>query len=356
MTGRSQSVQSERRTLCGKLSLVAAKVRIVSLYALALVASFWSLPGNAHEVRPAYLEITEQTGGAYRVMWKQPLLGDAGVSLKPVMSGGWLAGPARFSRNPDYLVLAWTIPPTAPRLAGQTIGVDGLERTITDTLVRMQDADGNVSTVILTPDRPGITLDRARPASSVRSYFGLGVEHILTGPDHLLFVCGLLLIAGGWRRVTITITAFTAAHSITLAAAALGLVALPVDLIEALIVLSILFVGVEASNARLGRPGWGSRRPWLVACAFGLLHGFGFASALTAVGLPPQDTIPALLFFNVGVEVGQLCFVAAVLAATRLLSVALPAHVGRLYRPATYLIGGTAAFWFMERAATALAS
>jgi hypothetical protein len=183
----------------------------------------------------------------------------------------------------------------------------------------------------------------------VRSYTALGIEHILLGVDHLLFVLGLLwIVRGPWMLVK-TITAFTVAHSITLAAATFGWIGAPVRLIEAAIALSIVFVAVEAVNVARGEGGLAACHPWVVAFGFGLLHGLGFASALAGLGIPPAEVPLALLYFNVGVEIGQLGFILVVLAAVRLL------RMLRLKWPhwsqgvAVYLVGTVAAFWFVER-------
>ena len=181
------------------------------------------------------------------------------------------------------------------------------------------------------------------------TYLELGVEHILLGIDHLLFVLALLLIVKGWGRLVGTITAFTISHSITLAAATLGFVSVPQAPVEAIIAMSIMFVASEIIHARQGRPGITEDKPWIVAFVFGLLHGFGFAGALTEVGLPEQSIPLALLFFNIGVELGQLLFVGAcliVFALTRPLHGRIPSGSWRL---APYAIGSLAAFWTIER-------
>ena len=181
-------------------------------------------------------------------------------------------------------------------------------------------------------------------------YLGLGIEHILLGVDHLLFVLGLLLLVRGSWTLIKTITAFTLAHSITLALATLGVVEVPSPPVDAAIALSIVFLGAEILRARQGRPGLAARAPWVVAFAFGLLHGLGFAGALSQLGLPPGEVPQALLFFNVGVEIGQLMFVPTFLAlvwALRALQVSWPRWSEPL--PA-YAIGTVAAFWFIERA------
>jgi hydrogenase/urease accessory protein HupE len=235
-------------------------------------------------------------------------------------------------------------------LTGTPVTIDGLASTFTDVLLRLERLDGTEITRRLTPDEPTYVVEANPGLGQVAwTYFVLGVEHILFGIDHLLFVLALLLIVGGWKKLVSTITAFTVAHSITLALATLGFVHVPGPPVEAIIALSIVFVAAEIIRGRNGQPGLTARTPWLVAFTFGLLHGFGFAGALSDVGLP-QTSIPmALLTFNVGVEAGQLIFVAAILVlylAVRSIKVMPPEWAFQI--PA-YVIGGIAAFWMIER-------
>jgi hydrogenase/urease accessory protein HupE len=223
---------------------------------------------------------------------------------------------------------------------------------MTDALVRIEFADGATWVGRLTPRAPQVTIPERRSGGSVAAaYLGLGVEHILLGIDHLLFVLALLLVTRGARRLVSTVTAFTVAHSITLALATLGVVRVPQAPVEAVIALSIVFVAAEIVRARRGVEGLTARAPWLVAFTFGLLHGFGFAGALSEIGLP-QGQIPlALLLFNVGVEAGQLLFVAAVLAplaVARRVRIELPR---RLELVPPYAIGSLATFWVIQRVA-----
>jgi hypothetical protein len=240
-------------------------------------------------------------------------------------------------------------------LDGQTLAVDGLAATLTDVLVRIERQDGASSTHRLTPAAPSVVLTGAPDGTAVAAtYLRLGVEHILLGFDHLLFVLALLILVGPTRRLIGTVTAFTVAHSLTLAAATLGLVHVPSAPVEATIALSIAFVAAEIVHARQGRVSLTEQRPWIVAFAFGLLHGLGFAGALAAVGLPPRAIPVALLFFNVGVEVGQLLFIGAVLAVgavVRRLALPWPAWAWRL---APWGIGTLAAYWTIERVAAFL--
>lgn len=323
---------------------------VLVLWACTVLLALPGGPAWGHEVRPAYLEIVP-AGEGWRVRWRQPVTGDAALALRPVLSGGWLDAPATdVARTPGHLVREWAVPANAAPLPGQQLTIEGLERTITDTLVRVQLHDGTVVTRLLKPEAPSMRIAGGAPGTpAVAAYFQLGVEHILWGIDHLLFVLGLLLLVRGRALLLATLTAFTAAHSVTLGLAALGLVQVPVPLVEATIALSILFVAVEAVKLRRGQPGLSSRRPWAVAAAFGLLHGLGFASALAEVGLPRDAALPALLLFNLGVEAGQLAFVAAVLALAGLLRRCAVTAAGRARWVAPYAIGTLAGFWFVER-------
>jgi len=249
-------------------------------------------------------------------------------------------------------VQTWRLRLLAP-LRGRLLHVDGLTSTMTDVLVRIQFADGASWVTRLTPQAPQVRIPEHQGRGSVAViYLVLGVEHILLGIDHLLFVLALLLITSGIRRLALTITAFTLAHSITLALATLGFVRMPPPPVEAVIALSIVFVAAEILRARRGEEGLTARAPWIVAFTFGLLHGFGFAGALAEIGLPAGQIPLALFFFNVGVEVGQLVFVAAILAIiamARRTRVELP-HWAALAPP--YAIGCIAMFWVIQRVAT----
>ena len=240
------------------------------------------------------------------------------------------------------------------------MAIDGLAATRTVVLARVEYSSGRTQTVRLTPSQPEFkVMGTAGPAAVVRTYFKLGVEHILLGFDHLLFVLALLFLVAGWRRLVATITAFTMAHSLTLAAATFGWVQVPQAPVEAVIALSIMFVAVEILHHQKGKAGIATRKPWIVAFIFGLLHGLGFAGALREVGLP-DDAIPlALAFFNVGVEAGQLLFVATVFLLFQLFGQLMNRHGAiaehpslpgaAVSRPASYVIGTLAAFWLIER-------
>lgn len=323
----------------------AAITSLLVWWALALAAF-------AHEVRPAYLELREVSPDTFDVLWKVPANGEMRLALYVRFPAdarqlseprGLFAGGAHIER--------WRIQRPGG-LDGQSIAIEGLSSTKIDALVRVTDLDGVTQTFRATPDAPSVTVAAAASGWQVaRTYTALGIEHILLGIDHLLFVFALVLLVKGWKRLVGTITAFTIAHSLTLAAATLGFVHVPGPPVEACIALSIVFVAAEILRSRAGKPGLTERAPWVVAFTFGLLHGLGFAGALTEVGLP-QHAIPlALLFFNVGVELGQLAFIATVLALAaiaRRLPLPLPPRA-RLIPP--YAIGALAMFWVIERTA-----
>jgi hydrogenase/urease accessory protein HupE len=319
--------------------------------ALILAAILSASLAEAHELRPAFLELHETLPGEFSVLWKTPMLGDARLALEPVFSGKVTALSPMITRTvPGAAIQTWAV--RAPSLRGQTLRVGGLEGTMTDALVRVEFADGSTWTQRLTPHRPAATIPAAESAFAVAGvYLRLGVEHILTGVDHLLFVLALLIVARGRRRLLASVTAFTAAHSITLALATLGFVRVPQQPVEAVIALSIVFVAVEIVRGRQGHAGIAGRSPWIVAFAFGLLHGFGFAGALSEIGLPPAHIPLALLFFNLGVELGQLLFVAVVLGAAWLFRRlwARTSQWTELVPP--YVIGTVAMFWVIQRLA-----
>jgi hydrogenase/urease accessory protein HupE len=334
--------------------------RLVLLLA-ALTAVFFAGPAWAHEVRPAYLEIREDAPSRYTITWKQPVVGDMAIRLVPRLSNGWLdAAPADDFISPAFRIRTWQVRSAAPDpITGQTVLIEGLDRSITDALVSVRLADGRSFETILNPGRSSVRLTFGHAGGLiVPAYFALGVEHILTGIDHLMFVLALVLLVGiRWRLLT-AITAFTVAHSITLAASATGLVHVPSAVIEALVALSIVVVAVELMNAQRGEGGLTLRHPWLIAFTFGLLHGFAFAGALVEVGLPKDAIAQSLLLFNVGVETGQILFVGMAIMALmtfRPLRLWMPSawdRLGKVLPP--YAIGSFAAFWFIERTAAAV--
>lgn len=316
-------------------------------------------PVNAHEVRPALVQIRETGSTAYEITWKRPVAGELALRLAPHLSGGALkAEPASQQLAPDYLTQTWRIS-DGPPLDGQTLEIEGLAQSVTDVLVRVTLKDGSSLDHVIRPSKPRLVLDLT-PAQGIAipGYLRLGVEHILSGIDHLLFVLGLLLLIGPNGRLVKAVTAFTVAHSITLAMAALGYLEFPSAAIEALVALSILFVALELLPARRTRATLAQRRPWVIAFLFGLLHGMAFAGALADIGLPQGAAAPALLLFNLGVEVGQLIFIGAVLAAIfawrwSARRFILPAPRWASFVPA-YGIGVLAAYWLIDRTLAAI--
>lgn len=317
---------------------------------LALMLACLACAAQADVFRPAYLELREVGEDSYEVMWKVPVLGESrlAVELRFPQGTSSLTEP-KGQLGDGAFVERWTIH-RAGGLAGQTMAIDGIAGGVTDVIVRVERRDGSSQVEHLLPQRPEFVIEATTGNWEVAgSYLVLGIKHILGGIDHLLFVLALLLIVRGSRRIILTITAFTVAHSITLVAATLGWVTVPGPPVEATIALSIVFVAAECVHGLQGRPGLTARAPWVVAFSFGLLHGFGFAGALAEVGLP-QNAIPvALLMFNIGVEIGQLIFVACLLGVAALLA-RLPGRTpGWTHAVPPYAIGAIATFWVIER-------
>ncbi|ASY65183.1 membrane protein, putative (plasmid) [Sinorhizobium sojae CCBAU 05684] len=327
-----------------------ATIRVAALATALLLPLLVAAAALAHEVRPAYLELREQEPGTFAVLWKVPMRGDMRLALKPEFSGKTRPSLPAVRILSGAAIETWYL--EAPALRGQTLTIAGLAATMTDVLAHIEYADGSTWTQRLTPNAPSAAIPARDTILNVAGlYLLLGIEHILFGIDHLLFVFALLMLTQGIGSLVKTITAFTLTHSITLALATLGLVNVPLAPVEAVIALSIVFVAAEIVHRDQGREGMAARAPWLVAFGFGLLHGFGFAGALSETGLPAGHVPLALLFFNVGVEIGQLLFVAAVLAlAAAVLRIPLPLPTWG-YRVPAYAIGSVAMFWTVQRLA-----
>ena len=311
---------------------------------------------QAHDIRPAYLEITENATGDLRILWREPIAGEYALPLAPEISTGWLRGAPITSSSTDTVLLRmWRIAAPHEPLIGATVNISGLDSTITDVLLRVRYRDGTELTRLLTPRAPRLQIPSPEKAGlPVREYVDLGITHIWGGVDHLLYVFGLVLLVPSLRTLLKTITGFTVAHSITLAAASLGYVHIPPAPVEAVIALSIVFVAAEVLKVRQGEATLSKAAPWAVAFSFGLLHGLGFAGALAEIGLPPHAIPLALFLFNVGIEIGQLTFVAALLLAAAALWRLAPRWVERLQWLPPHLIGGLASFWLIERVLLAI--
>jgi hydrogenase/urease accessory protein HupE len=325
-------------------------VRCRVLVAGVLLLLAWTRHAAAHEARPGFLELRETGPETYALLWKKPTGGEVEIQIAPVVPEGCrLATPDRQQLTLGAMIVHGTLT-CAGGLAGKTIAIAGLDATITDVLLRVHHADGRLESHLLRPASPSVTLGAVTSlAERALGYVQLGVQHILLGVDHLLFVLGLMLIISNRWMLVKTITAFTLAHSITLAIATLGYAQAPLPPLNAAIALSILFLGPEVVRRWRGETSFTIRHPWVVAFAFGLLHGFGFASGLTAMGLPKAEIPLALLLFNVGVELGQIAFVLLVILlerSFRVLEVRWPLLVERL---PGYAVGTLGAYWTIQR-------
>lgn len=314
-----------------------------------------ALPGvsGAHPLAPSLLELREIEGGAFDVRFKTALMQARGAAHAPRLPASCApVGAASEVRAGTGVVIEYRVDCGERGLTGLEIGLDGLEAGVANALVRVVSADGVVRQSLLSASEPVFVVPEDPSAWAVaRSYTVLGIEHLVFGFDHVLFVLGLLMLIRGTRTLLWTVTSFTLGHSVTLALAALGVVRFPTALVEVGIALSLFVLAMEIP-ARLdgARPGLFERRPWLMACAFGLLHGFGFAGALAEIGLPPKDIPLALLSFNVGIELGQLALVlvaVGLFAAAR--RAALPVHSPALRAAGIAGIGALAGYWLIER-------
>jgi hypothetical protein len=312
---------------------------------------------GADEIRPALLEITERDGGWVDVIWKKPAKGDRVLSLEPVFPGFFeQATPTSARESGGGWVEHRSYRTGGQPLAGERIYVDGLAGVSTDVLLRIKLADGIEHSAILNANHLSFTIPEQPSKSEVAvSYWQMGTIHILQGFDHLLFLLTLLLIVQGIWPLLKTVTAFTLAHSLTLVLATLGLVNLPSAPTEAVIALSIMLLAVEAVRKNQGQHTLSERIPWLIAFTFGLVHGLGFAGALSEIGIPQNEVPLSLLMFNVGVETGQVLFVVAVSLFLTFMRTYLRNGAVLLTRTAPYAIGGLAAFWTITRVDSFLA-
>ncbi|WP_068117229.1 HupE/UreJ family protein [Tropicimonas marinistellae] len=320
-----------------------------------LVASLCSASGHALE--PGFLDIRQVAPESFRVFWRKPDVNGAPMAIDAVLPETCAPNIGPDPRHDGAAWVAAWVSTCPGGISGQVVEIDGLESQRTDVLLRLEFLDGGAGSHRLTPDVTTYTIPETPSTREVfSSYFQLGFDHILQGLDHLLFVFALLmLIRDPWRLVG-AVTAFTVAHSITLALATLGLLSVPGPPVEATIALSIVFLAVEILKQEEGQQRLSQRFPWIASFAFGLLHGLGFAGALSEIGLPAGDIPAALLAFNVGVEAGQLAFVAAVLSAAALARAALPSLLAALRTPHApgstamgYAIGSTATLWLVQR-------
>ena len=323
---------------------------VLNLAVLVVVAA----SAGAHEIRPALLQIEEREAGLFDVVWKVPVKGGIVPVIQPVFPAFMkqIGRPAK-QMLPGTKLERSTYSSNGQSIVGETLTIDQLSTMQIDVLVRLKLADGSSHSAILRPDTPSFVVPALATKSEVAwSYWRMGLVHILEGEDHLLFLVALLFLVNGFWPLLKTVTAFTLAHSVTLALASLGIVNVPSAPTEAIIALSIVFLAAEIVRKYSGESGLTQRYPWAVACFFGLFHGLGFAGALTNIGLPSHEIPLALLMFNVGVETGQILFIVAVVAVLEVLRrIPLPVPEGA-WRLVPYAIGGIAAFWTIERVAS----
>lgn len=323
-------------------------IRFVLLFLCIGIAT----PAAADNFSPAFLQLTELDATTYDVRWKTPARDEQTVlPVQPLFPAGTkfvVPLVSSYSSGTAVMIGRIAVPGGLP---GKEISFEGLTQSRGEVLVRFIRLDGNEELTKVTVEDPRLTIGREPSAVSVSArYMGLGIEHILLGFDHLLFVAALVMLVANFRALVWTITSFTIAHSITLVLVTLDVISVPRPPVEAFIALSIMFVAVEIVRQRQGKPSLASRKTWLVAFAFGLLHGLGFASALAEIGLP-QNNIPlALLFFNLGVEIGQLIFVGFLLALSfAVRRIANPTQLRHAALVGAYAIGGLASYWLIDR-------
>jgi len=310
-----------------------------------------SLSCMADEIKLSYLEIKENKPRHYSVLLKLSSVDDKKLAVSMTTPKECSVASAKTSKAINSIYLdSWQMQ-CEEGLIGKTLFIKGLKSTDTDLLLRLELLSGISHSILLTPSNSSYHIPKEESSWQIlKTYTWLGITHILLGFDHLLFVFALLLIVKNIRRLLWTITAFTLAHSLTMVVATLGIVHLPSAPVEAIIALSILFLAMEIIHEKQGKIGLTSRHPWLIAFIFGLLHGFGFAGALAEIGLPQQAITLALVFFNIGVELGQLMFVASIVLIVVILQrLNYPALLNKLQTVVVYIIGGVSAFWLIER-------
>lgn len=311
-----------------------------------LVALFVS-SANAHEVNPAYLEATERTPDTFQIVWKQPLKDGRRLRLNPAFPEDCERQTIGTRISNGAVIETWQI---QCDLSHGTIQIVGLERTLTDVFVKVNFIDGREVSSVLRPSANLLFLDAPSSGAPLWAYFRIGVDHIIFGYDHLLFVLGLCLLVR-LRQLFLTITAFTFAHSITLALSTIAGISLPGTPVEITIALSLILLAAEYMTVDRGGQSLTSQYPWGVAFAFGLIHGFGFAGALADIGLPTSLEVWALLLFNFGVEVGQIGFVIAIFAIGWCLGRLAKPALSRAKVSAAYLVGVAGTYWVIERLA-----
>jgi hydrogenase/urease accessory protein HupE len=305
---------------------------------------------NAHEIRPALLEIKERSPGLYDVTWKVPTKGNQVLAVSPILPESFnpVGLPSNYS-IPGAFIEQTTFKTDKP-LPGESILIEGLSGVQIDVLLQIDLLDGSHYSAIIRPTAPTYQIPLIETKSEVAfSYWRMGLYHILEGIDHLLFLLALVFFISGFRNLLWAVTAFTVAHSITLAFATLGVLYVPSAPTEAVISLSIVFLAVEIIRKHSGENTLTERFPWIVAFIFGLFHGLGFAGALSEIGLPQHEIPLALFMFNVGVESGQILFISLVVGVLTVLRKIKIPYPNWSWRAVPYTIGSIAAFWTIQR-------
>lgn len=321
-------------------------IRLICLLILLAIGS----PARADELRPGYMEFTQKSATQWVLVWKLPMQGGFTPSTAPHLPKGCEPTGQTQRDIANAAVTTRTTYQCSGQVAGQRIGLDGMETAQSDVLVRVAPLGRPVQALRLTPAEPHVLIqEKASGWQVARTYFLTGIDHILFGYDHLLFVVSLVLLLSGFWTIAKAVTAFTVAHSLTLVGTTLGWIGLPQQPVESIIALSILFLAVEIIKRKPGKIRLSEKAPWVVAFGFGLLHGFGFAGALKEIGLPEQDISVALFTFNIGVEVGQIMIVALTMLLLTILRRISEALLCPVVKVATYAIGITASYWFIER-------
>jgi hydrogenase/urease accessory protein HupE len=323
-------------------------VALAASAALALAAG----SARAHPLAPALLELVETQPGRFDVVWKMPLQQPVGSDVQPELPAHCTAaGSGAETRDDASATLRQTFDCGERGLDGSNVAVRGLETSGTNALLRIELLDGRRFQAVLHSGAPALLVRARQSALDVMADYGmLGIEHILTGLDHLVFVFGLVLLVSGGRRLLYTVTAFTAGHSVTLSLAVLGYVSFPTALVEIVIAGTILALALELARPEPPQSTWMRRAPWAMAASFGLLHGLGFAGALAQVGLPHEEIPAALFSFNVGIELGQIAFVLGVIGVRTALAGTLARAPAWALRAPVYAMGGLAVYWCLDRA------
>ncbi|GAB3270932.1 HupE/UreJ family protein [Parahaliea aestuarii] len=331
--------------------------RLIRLCLLLTLVAGFALPAQAHRFAPSLLQVTGAGEGRFNLVWKTPVQATSPVPMRPLWPKGCeviQAPPSQLEGTGKVTSLLLDCSSLGEAgLVGQRLGIEGLGSNQASAMFMLTLRDGRYYQQVLTAENPDYRVPAEPGAGKVMGdYTVLGIEHIWGGVDHLLFVFGLILLVGGGTRLLWTITAFTVGHSITLSLAALGYIHYPVELVEFAIAVSIFVLAVELTRG----DGLVKRYPWWLAGGFGLLHGMGFAGALAATGLPQANVPLALLFFNVGIEVGQIAFILLVLLIWLFVRRPLGDSAGRFAAFPVYLLGCLSAMWCIQRGLEALAA